>query len=182
MSTCDSTSVGVIVADGHGNYLLFDRATFPPGAAPPAGHVDDHGSYQAAAHAEVAEETGLTVVSLQYVTGGWRDNRCRRDPGPWPATIGHQWSVYLATVTGDLQPSPRETRHARWLNRRDIQALSARTVEYAYGNVSAEDWLRSPGIEPVWVRWLSDAGLIVQSTDCEGAVELLAAGTAPADI
>lgn len=174
MSTCDNTSVGVIIADGHGNYLLFDRNTFPPGAAPPAGHVDDHGSYEDAARAEVAEETGLTVVSLRKVTGGWRDNKCRRDPGP--KGTGHEWRVYCATVTGDLAPSPRETRNARWLNCYDLQVLAAWTIGYAIGIVSADQWAASPGIEPVWVRWLADAGLVVLSGKGESAVDLLAAG------
>ena len=173
-STCDNTSVGVIVADGHGKYLLFDRNTFPPGAAPPAGHVDDHGSYEDAARAEVNEETGLTVVSLRYVAGGWRNNKCRREPGP--KGPGHQWRVYLATVTGDLVTSPRETRNARWLDQQDIQALAARTVEYAYDTVTALEFAENPGIEPVWVRWLEDVRLIVLPDNCEGAVELLAEG------
>jgi len=168
---CDNTSVGVIIADGYGNYLLFDRNTFPPGTAPPAGHVDGHGSYEDAARAEVQEETGLTVISLAYITGGWRDNKCRRAPGP--AGTGHEWRVYLATVAGDLDPSPRETRNARWLNRDDMQSLACQTAWHAQG-------LRDePGIEPVWVQWLADSGLVVMHPHSLAQIDRIAAGEAP---
>ena len=166
---CDNRSVGVIITDGHGKYLLFDRATFPPGTAPVAGHVDDHGSYEAAAFAEVREETGLEVRTLRLVTGGWRDNKCRRAPGP--KGTGHQWQVYEATVTGDLRPSLRETRNARWLPRVALQALTVQTSWHARG-------LRStPGIEPVWVQWLIDAGLgVVLHPTALADIDRLAAG------
>jgi 8-oxo-dGTP pyrophosphatase MutT (NUDIX family) len=70
MKVCDNTSVGVIITNESGEYLMFDRNTFPPGTAPAAGHIDDHGSAEDAARAEVHEELGLHVVSLEWVAGG----------------------------------------------------------------------------------------------------------------
>jgi ADP-ribose pyrophosphatase YjhB (NUDIX family) len=169
--TCDNTSVGVVVTDGCGRYLLFDRNTFPPGAAPPAGHVDDHGSYAEAGYAEVSKETGLTVTALEHVGGGWRGNRCRRAPGP--QGTGHMWRIFLARATGELAPSPRETRNARWLDQPAIQALAARTVAYASGLVTTREWAADPGLEPVWVRWLADIGIIPRPAGHEDAIELL---------
>lgn len=177
MSVCDNTSVGVIVTDGHGNYLLFDRNTFPAGTAPPAGHVDSHGSFEDAAVTEVFEETGLTVTSLRQVTGGWRNNRCRRTPGP--RGVGHEWQVYVATVTGDLDPSPRETRNARWLRRRDLQELADRTVDYVWTRVNPRQWEAEPGIEPVWVRWLEHVGLVIVSESDSEAIDALAGSLEP---
>src|SRR5579872_3721749 len=89
---CDNRSVGVIVTDRDGRYLVFDRNTFPPGAAACAGHVDDHGSDEDAARGEVLEEVGLTVNVLVPLAAGWRDNPCRRSPGP--KGRGHEWVVY----------------------------------------------------------------------------------------
>jgi hypothetical protein len=64
MKTCDNTSVGIVITDHQSRYLMFDRATFPPGTAPAAGHIDDHGTAEDAARAEVEEELGLTVTGL----------------------------------------------------------------------------------------------------------------------
>ena len=158
MKTCDNTSVGVLIRDGYDRWLFFERATPPAGIAPPAGHVDDHGTYEDAARAEVHEEVGLTVVDLQQVTGGTRTNRCRRLVGKEGPV--HHWRVYRATVTGGLKPSKRETRNARWLTREEIQSLAERTAEHAWGTVSDADFAADPGIEPVWVGWLAEVGLV----------------------
>jgi len=58
---CDNKSVGVIVQNDGGDILLLHRARFPFGMAPPAGHIDDHGSPEQAAVTEVFEEVGLTL-------------------------------------------------------------------------------------------------------------------------
>ena len=154
---CDNTSVGVLIWHG-GRLLVFDRAAFPPGVAPAAGHVDEHGGWEAAARAEVAEETGLTVTRLTRLAGGWRANRCRRETGP--RGTGHHWEVYEAAVTGDLVPSARETRNMRWAAPRDLQILALRTAAYACGRLTGAEFATDPGIEPVWVRWLHEAGIV----------------------
>lgn len=158
MKTCDNTSVGIVITDRRGRYLMFDRATFPVGAAPAAGHIDDHGSAEDAGRAEVEEELGLTVTSLTRVTGGWRDNRCRRRPGG--RGTGHDWTVYQATVTGDLTPSERETKNVRWIASDTLQELADRTVAYAQGRMTDTEFEAAPGIEPVWMQWLADIAAI----------------------
>jgi len=158
MKTCDNTSVGIVITDRRGRYLMFDRATFPVGAAPAAGHIDDHGSAEDAGRAEVEEELGLTVTSLTRVAGGWRDNRCRRRPGG--RGTGHDWTVYQATVTGDLTPSARETKNVRWIASDALQELADRTVAYAQGRVTDTEFDAAPGIEPVWMQWLADIAAI----------------------
>jgi len=167
-TVCDNTSTGVIIEDPDGRYLVFDRNTFPPGTAPAAGHVDDHGGFGQAARAEVAEELGLTVTAMKQVAGGWRDNRCRRRPGPLGP--GHKWAVYLATASGILRPSPRETRNARWLARHELQALADRTASYARGRLTDAEFAAAPGIEPVWVQWLADAGIVAASAEDLAAI------------
>lgn len=153
MKTCDNTSVGIVITNEAGEYLMFDRNTFPPGTAPAAGHIDDHGSAEDAARAEVEEELGLTVTALTHVTGWWRTNRCRRLPGV--RGVGHEWTVFQADVTGVLNPSARETRNVRWIPADDLQVLADRTVEYALGRLTDDEFTARPGIEPVWMQWLA---------------------------
>lgn len=160
-TVCDNAVVAVIIRDELGRLLVIERATFPAGVAVAAGHVDDHGTPQDAAIAEVSEELGLTIDpdSLWLLTGGWRPNRCGRIPGP--RGIGHTWSVFEASATtGDLEPSQRETRGARWLYSGQVQELASRTALYAHGRITDEEFQADPGIEPVQVQWLVDAGVI----------------------
>ncbi|MFC7607217.1 NUDIX domain-containing protein [Streptosporangium amethystogenes subsp. fukuiense] len=175
MKTCDNASVGILVIDSAGRHLMFDRNTAPAGCAPAAGHVfDDHPGYTEAAHAEVSEELGLTVATLELLpVGGWRDNRCRRAPGP--RGVGHQWQLYRATVTGDLAASDRETRNVRWLTPDDMQRLAIRTTLYACGRLTDVEFAQTPGIEPVWVRWFAELDIIRISPADLGRIDHIAA-------
>jgi 8-oxo-dGTP pyrophosphatase MutT (NUDIX family) len=170
---CDNTSVGIIITNAVGAYLMFDRATFPPGVAPAAGHIDDHGTAEDAARAEVEEELGLHVTAITQRTGGWRNNRCRRHPG-WRGT-GHEWTVYQAAVSGNLTPSARETRNVRWIEPDELQVLADRTVAYAHGRLADDEFAAAPGIEPVWMRWLDYTGALAVTPDELVQVERLAA-------
>ncbi|MCD0450002.1 NUDIX domain-containing protein [Actinocorallia sp. API 0066] len=184
---CDNASTGVIVADAAGRLVLLTRAQPPAGIAPAAGHVfDDHAvlrpdgtvdedtSFRAAAVAEVEEELGLTVAvaDLEEVTRGWRISPCRRPllPGREP---GHAWRVYRAPATGLLTPSPTETRGARWYTPAEVQSLADRTAAFACGDVSEAAFDASPGLQPVWVRWLVDAALVTVSAAALTAIDAL---------
>jgi 8-oxo-dGTP pyrophosphatase MutT (NUDIX family) len=174
---CDNTSVGILILSQDADrWLFFDRNTFPAGVAPAAGHVDRHGTPVEAAVAEVQEETGLTVTSLQWLTGGWRDNACRRAPGPMGT--GHLWSVYMARASGQLNPSLRETRNVRWLDRSDLQDLANRTIARAQGHVTDQQFAQAPGLEPVWIRWLISGGLVTVSEEHLHLIDALISASA----
>ncbi|MEV0236835.1 NUDIX hydrolase [Nonomuraea sp. NPDC050786] len=173
MKVCDNASVGALIFDDGGRLLVFDRNTDPPGAAGPAGHIDGHGGPMDAVCAEVFEEVGLTVAMAELVTGCWRPNRCRRLPGP--RGVGHQWQIFRVEVVGELNPSARETRNARWLRPDELQALTQTTLAYARGHLTAGEFRDRPGIEPVWVQWLADAGLVEVSRDDLALLDHIAA-------
>ncbi|MEU6721570.1 NUDIX hydrolase [Nonomuraea sp. NPDC046802] len=166
---CDNTSVGVLIHDSSNRLLVFDRATPPWGVAGPAGHIDDHGSPERAAATEVLEEVGLQAVSLDLLARRWRGNRCRRPAGP--QGVGHEWWIYQARANGALAASAREVRNARWVTPGQLQALTVRTTAYAHGGLPAEEWWAGPGVEPVWVLWLSLAGLVTATREDLAAIE-----------
>jgi len=154
---CDATSVGVLITDPDGRILLFERVKPPYGLAPVAGHIDEHGGAAQAAVAEVAEEVGLEVTSLRWVSDGWVRNHCRRSPHPGQA--GHHWTVYRADWTGQVRLGADEARRPRWVDHTELQALVARTVAYAHGDIDDTAWGAEPGLEPVWVSLLPGIGL-----------------------
>lgn len=177
MKPCCNHVVGVLIHDGDGRLLMFQRNTPPVGVAPVAGHVDDHGNPEDAAVAEVREEVGLTVTRLWPLLSRWLPNVCRR---PSPAGIGHHWTVYRADTDGHVYADPREARHPRWYTPAEVQALADRTVEHARGRVTAAQFAVNPGLEPVWVLHLHDLGQVAVSDDDVALVGQLAAGAAVA--
>ena len=173
MPRCDNASVGVLITDHRGRLLLIERVRPPFGLAPVAGHVDDHGSCEDAARAEVAEEVGLTVTNLTAIANSWRNNACRRTPGP--NGVGHSCAVYRATVVGEVSVDPQEVAGVRWCTARRLQRLADRTVAYAHGRLTGQAYVRHPGLEPVWVRFAAAEGLVEVNERDLVAVDRLAA-------
>lgn len=160
-SYCDNRSVGVVLTNDTGEYALLTRGRFPIGIAPPAGHVDGHGSPEQAAVDEVYEELGIALsiegLKRTVIIGRRVGNVCRRTGGGH-----HVWDVYEATVaqSAELRPAPDETKGAAWCSRAAVQALSQRTAAYQAGEISAADWAARPGLEEVWVGFLRELGHI----------------------
>jgi len=151
---CNHTSVGMLVFQEDA-LLLIERKQFPPGFAPPAGHVDDGEEYETAAVRELEEEVGLTKESIELLAEGRKENRCRREGGGW-----HYWKIYKIEASGELARSESETKQAGFYSAEELQSLAKRTEEYLEGNISQEEWEQSPGIEPVWYEWLKELRLI----------------------
>ncbi len=157
---CDHKSVGIIVFRD-GKLLLIERKKVPFGFAPPAGHVDEHGGFQEAAKAELKEEVGLTASSLRLQFKGRQENPCRRG-SKW-----HYWEVYKAEATGELVPSPDETKQAIWCTEEELYALAEKTKRYIAGEINDEEWEKSPGLEPVWWDILKETDILWYPPDME---------------
>lgn len=157
---CDNKSVGVIIRNDEGEVALLKRARFPVGIAPPAGHVDGHGSFEQAAVDEVSEEVGLavTIEGLRRTIIDERtvDNKCRRVGGDH-----HEWVVYETNeYEGEISPDPDETKGAAWYDMAAIQALANRTKAFQAGEVEQSEWEKSPGLEEVWLDFFTELGYV----------------------
>jgi ADP-ribose pyrophosphatase YjhB (NUDIX family) len=142
---CDHTSVGILVWR-HDKLLLVERRLPPYGLAPPAGHVDQHLSYQAAACAELLEEVGLIATDLKLIAEGTKHNPCRRLGGNW-----HHWKIFSAEALGEVRPSSRETKGFRWCSKDELSFLAEPKVQ-GYGADGC--------LEPVWHEWLRELGML----------------------
>jgi len=156
---CDNQSVGVIIEDGD-KIAFLKRANFPIAIAPPAGHVDDHGSPEQAAMDEVNEEVGLTIAPgdlLQTAIYGQRvNNPCGRAGGDH-----HVWWIFRATTfEGTLTPDPEETQGAGWYTREQIQELAGKTKRFQKGEITDEQWQKDPGLEEVWLDFMTSLGYV----------------------
>ncbi len=157
---CDHTSVGVIVKNIDDKFALLKRARGAVGMAPPAGHVDSHGSAAQAALDEVEEEIGLIIdpsdLRPTKIKGRKMANPCRREGGDY-----HVWTVYEAQqFLGDITPDPEETLGANWYSAKDLQAMAKRTKAYQKGRIPEEEWRDNPGLEEIWLDFLSELGYV----------------------
>jgi len=161
---CDNKSVGMIIKR-HDKILLIERKKPPFGFAPPAGHIDNKGSFENAAREEVEEEVGLASKGIKLIAEGRKDNPCRREGGTW-----HYWKIYQVEIGGDiskldsrqleLKRSEDETKQAGWFSADQIKSLAQRTEKYLAGEIPEKEWQQSPGIEPVWCEWFKELNIL----------------------
>lgn len=156
-STCDHTSVGVLVWIDC-RLLLIERVKPPFGFAPPSGHVDDHGSFEEAAMAELREEVDLVASRINLIAEGRISNKCRRIGGNW-----HYWRIYNAKVRGTPLPNLTEAKSLGLFSSEEIGEMARRTVQKGSG-------LK---LDPAWVYWFSKIGIIEMSKTDLGELDFV---------
>lgn len=151
---CDNKSIGMLVWRGD-KLLLIERKKPPFGFAPPAGHIDEDNSFETAAKRELKEEVGLETDSIELLIEGRKDNPCRREGGNW-----HYWKIYKINANGKIKRSNDETKQANWFDNNQIEILAQKTKKYLAGDISEDEWIKNPGLEPVWLEWLKELKII----------------------
>jgi len=134
---------------------LIERRKSPFGFAPPAGHIDGNNSFEESAKRELKEEVGLEAQNVKLLIEGRKENPCRREGGNW-----HYWKIYQIEATGEVKRSKDETRQAIFYKKDDLLLLASKTEKYDCGDISQDDWEKSPGLEPVWYEWLKELKII----------------------
>lgn len=151
--TCDHASVGMLVWRDE-KLLLIQKMRFPFAFAAPAGHCDGL-DFETAARTELEEEVGLSTAAIKIVIEGRKENPCRREDGSW-----HYWKIYQIEAVGEVQRSESETQQYVWAGKEQLQELSQKTEKYMDGKISEEEWLKNPGLEPVWYDWMKELKII----------------------
>ena len=106
-------AVIMLVHDGGDRVVLGRQAVWPPGRfSILAGFVEPGESAEAAVAREVAEEVGLRVTDIRYVTS---------QPWPFPQSL---MLGFVARAEGDdiLRLDPDEIEEARWFTRDELRA------------------------------------------------------------
>jgi NAD+ diphosphatase len=126
-------AVIVLVHDGGDRCVLGRQATWPPRRySILAGFIEPGEPVEAAVAREVAEEVGLRVTDIRYVSS---------QPWPFPHSL---MLGFVARVTGDptLRLGDSELEDARWVTREEIrrgELIMPRPVSIAHRIIT--DWL-----------------------------------------
>ena len=134
-------SVGAIIKNKEGKYLLIDRLKKPFGFACPAGHIDEGEEPIDALIREVKEETGLDVKSYTE----YDINYSRKDYSQVPQETCsrginfHMWFIYDVIAEGDLIFKEDEVKSIDWYSVEEIKKLE---------------------LESVWKYWLTELKII----------------------
>jgi NAD+ diphosphatase len=112
---CDPAVI-MLVHDGGDRVVLGRQAVWPPGRfSILAGFVEPGESAEAAVAREVAEEVGLQVTDIRYVSS---------QPWPFPQSL---MLGFVARADGDdtLRLDPTEIEEARWFTRDELRSGTA---------------------------------------------------------
>ena len=91
-SYCHHTA-GMFLGDGQGRFLFFNRAKFPYGLTPPAGHVSPAEDPLTAALRETHEETNVAPDFTQHLgTVDINGDECPRGAGM------HRWDMFVGEL------------------------------------------------------------------------------------
>jgi NAD+ diphosphatase len=105
-------AVIMLVHDGGDRCVLGRQAVWPPGRfSILAGFVEPGESAEAAVAREVAEEVGLEVTDVRYVSSQ-----------PWPFPQSLMLGFTASAVGTDLQVDHDEIEEARWFSRAELRA------------------------------------------------------------
>jgi 8-oxo-dGTP pyrophosphatase MutT (NUDIX family) len=104
-------SVGAIIKNEKGEYLVQYRLREPVGLAMPAGHIDDGESPEEALGRELLEETGIGMESAKLVFHGYIENNpCGS------GHTGHDWWAYEVVAKGVPElKEPAEHKFVRFM-------------------------------------------------------------------
>ena len=119
-------SVGAIIKNDKGEYLLIDRLKQPFGFACPAGHVDENEDSVIAIIREVQEETGLNIQSIKKINiDDWKDmpnEACSHGVNK------HTWELYNITASGELVFKEDEVKSIGWYSVEQIKELVLESI------------------------------------------------------
>jgi len=167
--SCDNKSVGVVIRDGD-LIAIIKRINYPISFAFVAGHLDGETAENQAKN-EAREEANIIILALKELLHKTYKNPCKRDGGH-----GHEWTVFEATKWEGVLRASSDAKEAFWVKPDDLEKLVNHTLTFLKergvvledSNVDvatkllAEDaeWLKNPGIEPVWCLMLTEIGIV----------------------
>lgn len=134
-------SVGAIITNDKGEYLLIDRLKQPFGFACPAGHIDEGEHRLTALLREVEEETGLIPWHVEEIFMDSIVSDFKVIPNE-PCSRGvknHVWYLYYVKANGELIFKADEVKSIDWYSIEQIKELP---------------------LESIWKHWLTELKII----------------------
>ncbi|MBI2025030.1 MAG: NUDIX hydrolase [Candidatus Harrisonbacteria bacterium] len=172
--TCDNASVGTVILDKNGNFLMIERKNYPQCFALPAGHLDGDDP-EFASKKECEEEVGIKILKQRLLFRGRINNPCRR------GASYHDFWGYIADEWSGEPVSGSDAKSFFWASPEKLRKLASRTelffqkrklqnnqvgelTRMIFGDPASPktdpEWLADPGLEPVWYFLLKSAKVL----------------------
>ncbi|OHA50769.1 MAG: hypothetical protein A3A97_01605 [Candidatus Terrybacteria bacterium RIFCSPLOWO2_01_FULL_40_23] len=157
-TVCDHTSVGIIVTreEALRSQILLIKSTKPPYEwTLPSGHADlvklnpTEKEFKSAARRELKEKTGLRAIQLYMIHQERTVRSCGRMNDNY-----HVWRIYASVYLGKIDRNKEEAQDVAWFTRAELEEHVWFTTRHQEGEVSEEEWLDNPGLEPIWCNEL----------------------------
>lgn len=127
-------SVGAVIQNKEGDFLLVDRMKPPYGFAGIAGHIDEGESIKSALYREIGEESKLQVRATALLAcEEVKNNFCNR------GVKIHHWTLFRCRLQDEnqiAQRNPLEARSIGWYSEKQVRQMA-----------------REDRLEPVWEYW-----------------------------
>jgi ADP-ribose pyrophosphatase YjhB (NUDIX family) len=131
----EGKSVGAIIRDAEGRYLVQYRLKEPIGLALPAGHINEGESPASSIQREVLEETGLVVKFSSQVFHMTLPTACYKGHNR------HEWWVYNVEAEGE----PRLVEHSK---HRFVKFMSPQEMQ---------PYIKRGEVDPAWFKYILPA-------------------------
>lgn len=130
----------------------------PHGWAPPAAHRHEWLGAADDVAETMAMAMGATTSGVQWAAATVQTTHCSC-ASVEDGETSHLWEVYRADA-GEVGDPVASIPPIRWMARDEILAAARRTVSWAQGQISDQEWVADPGIAPVWIYLLTCTGWI----------------------
>lgn len=148
---CSRRRVGMLINDEQGNVFTYAH---PNGISPISTHPSTEPTWEGEARDIFYRWTGTHTLKMHLASASAVREMCQGKPSC------HYWTVFSATISR-IKPQLPVTalyRHV-WTNHQQRQALLRRTIAYAHGWITSQEWAAQPGFDPVWALLLSQPAM-----------------------
>ena len=151
---CDHNNVGIFIWTNQ-KLLLVIRTGSQFGYTLPSGHVDGELTFEDAARRELKAETGFSIINIEKVGEGKKENKCDRKDGS-----SHFWKLFKVITGGKLIPNENEVKKTAWFSISELKELAEKTLKYNKKEITESEWEQNPGLEPVILEWFQELKII----------------------
>lgn len=149
---CSRRRVGVILSDKTGRVFMYRHPS--AGVTAITTHPGTEHTWHEEARNTIYNWTGQYIDNIQVLSASALPEKCGK------AIVGHYWVVLGATIDQIRPPMNAYPLYPElWTTQQHRQALLQRTIRYAHGELTQQQWDENPGLHPSWALLLTQPAM-----------------------